>query len=105
MYNNDYIDQGVIIKPNVISEGDNVTLAYNGLLAKSGAEHVYAHVGYGDSSNWQNTSYFKMNRTPDGFETDFNVNKLSNLQVAFKDCASNWDNNSGNNYVFNVQTR
>lgn len=105
MYNNNYTNQGITIVPNIISEGDKVTLVYQGLLAKSGADAVYAHIGFGDGSNWQSPTYVKMGRTSNGFETTITINKMNNLHIAFKDSANNWDNNSGSNYVFNVQSR
>lgn len=105
MYNNNYITQGVTIKPNVIAEGDKVTLSYNGILVKSGADAIWAHIGYGDGPEWHNTSYVKMAKTSEGFEANITVNESKNLNIAFKDSANNWDNNNGNNYIFNVQTR
>jgi hypothetical protein len=43
-----------------------------------------------------------MMRTGMGFETTVPVIKPDTLNVAFKDCANNWDNNSGMNYSFDV---
>ncbi|NJD02351.1 MAG: carbohydrate-binding protein, partial [Ruminiclostridium sp.] len=37
-----------------------------------------------------------------GFETTIPVMKADTLNVAFKDCANHWDNNSGMNYSFDV---
>lgn len=105
MYNNEYMENGIIIKPNVINEGDRVSIVYRGLLSQSGADSVYAHIGFGDGPNWQYTSFVKMDSTSEGFETTVKVNQQSNLNIAFKDSANNWDNNNGNNYVFNVQSR
>lgn len=104
MYNN-YISQRVFVKPNVIGEGDTVTVTYNGILAQCGADQVYAHIGFGDTKTWHNPTYTKMSRTNEGFETTIPINTLSNLHIAFKDSANNWDNNSGSNYSFNVQSR
>jgi hypothetical protein len=104
MYNT-YTSQGIVIKPNVIAEGDKVTLMYNGLLAKSGADKVYAHYGYGDGTTWTNPSYIEMSKAGNTFDATIKIDRLSNLNIAFKDSANNWDNNSGTNYVFDVATR
>ena len=98
--NNDYISNGVIISPPVPSTGEKVKVVYDGLLAKNGASHVYAKVGYG--CNWNNESYLQMIKSSTGFETTISVSNADTLNLCFKDCANNWDNNSGKNYSFDV---
>jgi len=100
MYNN-YIDSGVLITPNVVAEGDNARIIYRGILEKSGADSVYMFTGYGD--NWRSSDFTKMRRTDEGFEATIPITQLDKLNVAFKDSAANWDNNSGRNYSFEVQ--
>jgi hypothetical protein len=46
-----------------------------------------------------------MEKTADGFKADLAVTDDKLLKLAFKDSASNWDNNSGRNYTFEVQAR
>ena len=82
-------------------EGRKLRLSYNGLLAKSGAQDVYAAVSYGDNENWKNVKYYPMGKTEQNtFEALLPIKKNTNLNVAFKDGADHWDNNSGNNYSF-----
>lgn len=83
--------------------GDKVRVTYNGLLAKSGAQDVYAVIGYGDNSNWQNTKTYLMNNTNQQiFELSIPAEEGEQLNVVFKDKADNWDNNSGKNYSFYI---
>lgn len=98
--NNDYMHNGVVIKPSLPTPGDSITVMYDGLLSKSGASHVYAHTGFGD--NWERTFDYPMTRTSSGFETTINVEHADTLNICFKDCADNWDNNSGKNYTFDI---
>jgi len=98
--NTEYLKNGLSVNPSVPSLGDKLKIEYSGLLAQSGASHLYAHIGYGDT--WDNTYDFPMNKTDKGFEVNVPVVKAGKLNVCFKDCASNWDNNSGSNYAFNV---
>ncbi|WP_010250562.1 carbohydrate-binding protein [Acetivibrio cellulolyticus] len=102
MYNN-YIQNGVIIAPNVLAEGDKATVKYKGLLYNSGADAVYMRMGFG--SGWTNETNVKMARTQEGFEAEIPVTSTDKLNLAFKDSASNWDNNSGSNYSFNVESK
>lgn len=98
--NTDYISNGVTMSPPVPSAGDKVKITYDGLLAKSGAHHLYAHVGYG--SRWSDSSDIQMIKTSTGFEATLPVRDADSLNIAFKDCANNWDNNSGKNYSFDI---
>ncbi|HHW49686.1 MAG TPA: carbohydrate-binding protein [Clostridiaceae bacterium] len=98
--NNNYLENGVSISPVIPTVGEKVKIKYDGLLSKCGATHVYAHVGYG--SNWDNVYDYQMTKTGTGFEVSIPVSKPGTLNVCFKDCANNWDNNSGKNYSFNV---
>jgi hypothetical protein len=98
--NTDYISNGVLINPSTPSAGEKVKIVYDGLLSKSGATHVFARIGYGN--RWENTQDVPMMKTGTGFETTIPVMKADTLNVAFKDCANHWDNNSGMNYSFDV---
>lgn len=102
MYNS-YDDNGVVIAPNVIAEGERATVIYKGILKNSGADAIYLRAGYGDS--WKGSTDVKMNRVFDGFEAVLPVTCSNKLNIAFKDSANNWDNNSGRNYSFEVESR
>lgn len=76
-------------------------LTYDGTLAKSDAQDIYAVVGYGDNSNWEETGYYPMQKTANqNFEVLTFRKKPGEVNIAFKDSAGNWDNNSGKNYIF-----
>ncbi len=77
-----------------------VALKYDGLLAKCGAEDVYSVVGYGSNNSWENVQTVRMNRFGNSFHADIPTMHGMNINVAFKDSAENWDNNSGMNYTF-----
>ncbi|OPY57861.1 MAG: Carbohydrate binding domain (family 25) [Pelotomaculum sp. PtaU1.Bin035] len=82
---------------NVIADtyGNDVTICYNGLLAKSGADQVYLHYGFGD--HWLDTSTQIMRKSNRGWEKIIKM-KDNNVNFCFKDSANNWDNNNGNNW-------
>lgn len=91
-----YAHNGLIVH----SGSDRVRIVYRGLLAESGATHLYAHVGYGKA--WTGAHDYEMLRTSDGFEVSIPVRHSEEINIAFKDCANNWDNNSGHNYSFDI---
>ncbi|MFZ5988473.1 MAG: carbohydrate-binding family 25 protein [Bacillota bacterium] len=92
-----YTNKGVFLD----AEGDRLKLSYKGILAKSGAKDVFAAVSFGDNRNWEDVRYYPMDKIDNQtFEAVLPVNEVINLNVAFKDGANNWDNNSGKNYSF-----
>lgn len=97
---NKYISNGVYVNPNEVTVGDKVRVSYDGLLAKSGATEIIAHVGYG--TKWNDEKDIKMTKTLSGFEATIPVTQALPLNVCFKDVAENWDNNSGKNYTFEI---
>lgn len=98
----DYSDNGVYVTPSDFTYGDRIRVTYDGLLSKSGATEVFAHIGYG-TQKWDDVTDIKMSQIANCFEATFPVNETSNLNVVFKDSANNWDNNSGKNYSFKIR--
>ncbi|MGB3982978.1 MAG: carbohydrate-binding protein [Bacillota bacterium] len=95
---------GVFVSPMPITKGDRVTLKYNGLLSKSGATSIFAHVGYGPV-DWMDVQDIPMTKEPDGTWTvniEMAEDQISPLNVCFRDSAYNWDNNYGNNWSFQL---
>lgn len=92
-----YRDNGVILTK--LSD-HSVSVKYDGLLAKSGADDVYTVVGFGSNSKWENVQTIRMNRIGNAFHADIPAKPGANINIAFKDSADNWDNNSGMNYTF-----
>lgn len=98
---NEYLANGVIVTPANPETYEHVTIVYNGLLSKAGATELYAHVGFGP--DWQGNQDLRMIKTKSGYEATITAANAESLNVAFKDRLENWDNNSGSNYVFNIE--
>ena len=76
-------------------------ITYSGLLAKNGAQEICGVYGYGSNQNWEEVSTLTLNKEGDGsFMAVIPVEHGKNVNIAFKDAAENWDNNSGMNYTF-----
>ncbi|MBZ4647019.1 MAG: hypothetical protein JG777_2508 [Clostridia bacterium] len=94
-----YEKNGIIVDPVTVRNGDNLKITYDGLLAQAGAAHVYLHIGEGE--NFFNVQDVKMEKIgPNKFEATVHVQPTGEtVNFCFKDCANNWDNNYGRNYV------
>ncbi|ADU73792.1 putative carbohydrate-binding protein with starch-binding CBM53 [Acetivibrio thermocellus AD2] len=95
-----YADNGVELSKTTLTVGDEVTLYYKGLLAQSGADAIFAHIGYGE--NWEDKTFIPMQKENDVFKATIKINHADDLNIAFKDSGDNWDNNSWANYSFKV---
>lgn len=95
---NSYTDNGIRVTEATYPI---MKITYEGLLAKSGALEISAVVGYGNNLKWEDVETYSLQKV-DGqaFETAIPVKRKGNINLAFKDYAGNWDNNSGMNYSF-----
>jgi hydrogenase maturation factor len=85
---------------NKISDRE-AKIDYTGLLQNSGATEVTAVYGYGSNQNWENVSTVTLSKDASGrFIATIPIESGKNVNLAFKDAAQNWDNNSGLNYTF-----
>ncbi|NMA66846.1 MAG: carbohydrate-binding family 25 protein [Clostridiaceae bacterium] len=76
-------------------------IKYNGLLAQSGAQSVKGVYGFGSNQQWENVSEAELIKEGSGeFSAVIPIEQGKNVNLAFKDSAENWDNNSGMNYTF-----
>ena len=83
---------------------NTMKLTYTGILAQNGAKDIYAVIGYGNNLKWENVSQNHMHKNANNsFEMIFPIERSGNINIAFKDNADNWDNNSGMNYTFENQ--
>jgi hypothetical protein len=99
-----YSLQGVKINPANPLYQDSVEIVYDGLLPSSGAQEVFAHVSF--DSDWRSVQDYRMSKTDRGFETSlFLPEDAVALNICFRDAANNWDNNSGSNYTFDIETQ
>ncbi len=97
----DYSD--VTVQPTPITAGERVQVVYDGLLNKSGADTIYLHAGVGYGDNWMDVTDITMDRDGQGrFTAQLRVNTTDRFNFCFKDAADNWDNNSGNNWSYEV---
>lgn len=101
MHDADY-PSGVVVDPVPITAGEEITVLYNGLLSKSGADQVYLHVGYGDARGWTNIGSYRMSRTGWGWVKTLEMPDDTRFNFCFKDSANNWDNNNGINWSFEI---
>lgn len=94
---------GVVVDPTPITAGQDVVVFYNGLLANSGAQEVYLHCGFGAGNQWNGVQDMRMAKTGYGFVKAITMPEShTQFSFCFRDNAQNWDNNNGNDWIFQV---
>lgn len=96
-----YIDNGVFIDSSDLIQGRFAKLTYNGSMFQQGAQEVYVHLGFG--LLWEGLREIKMTRSENGFEAEIPLVKADTLNFCFRDNWNNWDNNSYQNYSYEVK--
>ncbi|WP_371363249.1 hypothetical protein SRRS_41880 [Sporomusa rhizae] len=97
-----YAASGVYLKPVMPSHLDTLIIKYNGVLVGSGADTIYAHIGFGQ--NWTHIAELKMQKNMSSFELSFDMPIPADcINLCFRDSADNWDNNSGRNYTYTIE--
>ncbi len=95
-----YAENGVFISNSSLSVGEEVAITYEGILAKSGADQIFLHIGYGEE--WLDKTFIPMEKDDGVFKGTFKIALPDDLNISFKDSANNWDNNSSMNYSFKI---
>jgi len=85
-----------------VALAEKIEVRYKGLLAKSGANRIYLHCGFG--SEWKSARDIAMNKDTEGiWRTMLELKDGSDVHFCFRDDAGNWDNNNGSNWGFFVE--
>lgn len=95
---------GVSAVPEGAGLGEELHIIYSGLLFKDGADRVYMHVGYGPGQRWTDIRDFEMKQSGRGWEVTMPVYRAGSLNFCFRDRANNWDNNSGRNWSYQIDS-
>lgn len=82
-------------------ENTNVKVSYTGKFYQDNTEKVFLHYGYG--KDWNNLNEIEMNKTDLGYQAELNLAGKDTINFCFKNQNNEWDNNFGNNYIFEIE--
>ena len=82
-------------------ENTKVKVSYTGKFYQGNNKQVFIHYGYG--KDWNNVNEVEMIKTDLGYQTELNLVGGDTLNFCFKNQNNEWDNNSGQNYIFNIE--
>ena len=82
-------------------ENEAVKLSYTGKFYQGNNDKVYLHYGFG--KDWNNVNDIEMEKTDLGYQAELNLAGTESLNFCFKNQNNEWDNNFGNNYIFDIE--
>ena len=99
------LTKNIFFNTDKLVENTTVKISYTGKFFQNNCEDVFIHYGFG--LNWDNVNDIKMDKTDLGFQCEINLINTSENSTTFNFCFKNslneWDNNEGQNYVFDLE--
>ena len=93
--------KNIFFNTDKIVENSKLKISYVGSLYQNNSEDVFIHYGFG--LQWDNLSDIKMNKTELGFQCEIEIGESESLNLCFRNSNNEWDNNNGENYVFQIE--
>ena len=95
------LTKNIFFTTDKLVENSKVKISYTGNLFQNASTDVSIHYGFG--ANWDNVSDIKMDKTELGFQVEVELISSDTFNFCFYNENNVWDNNSGNNYVFQIE--
>ena len=93
--------KNIFFNTDKLIENSNVKISYTGKFFQDGSNDVFIHYGFG--LNWDNVSDIQMEKTELGFQAELTLGEGETFNFCFRNCNNQWDNNDGQNYVFDLE--
>lgn len=93
--------KNIFFNTDKLVENTKVKISYTGSLFNQGSDNVFLHYGFG--LNWDNVSDVQMEKTDLGFQAEIELISSDSLNLCFRNSENVWDNNNGQNYIFNIE--
>ena len=93
--------KNIFFNTDKLIENSKIKISYTGKFFEENSDKVFIHFGYG--LNWDNISEIEMKKTDLGFQAEINLISSNLLNLCFRNSNNEWDNNNGQNYVFEIE--
>ena len=93
--------KNIFFNTDKIVENSKLKISYVGALYQNDSEKVFVHYGFG--LQWDNLSDIEMEKTELGFQCEIEIGESESLNLCFRNSNNEWDNNNGNNYIFQIE--
>ena len=93
--------KNIFFNTDKIVENPKLKISYVGDLYQNNSEQVFLHYGFG--LQWDDVTDVKMEKTELGFQCEIDIKEYESLNLCFRNSNNEWDNNNGENYIFNIE--
>jgi hypothetical protein len=93
--------KNIFFNTDKLIENTPVKIYYTGKFFQDASQEVFIHYGFG--MNWDDIEDVKMVRTELGFQTEITLKEAETFNFCFRNDTNEWDNNEGQNYIFNIE--
>lgn len=93
--------KNIFFNTDKIVENSKLKISYVGNLYQNGSEEVFLHYGFG--LQWDELADIKMEKTELGFQCEIDIQEYESLNLCFRNSNNEWDNNNGENYIFDIE--
>ena len=93
--------KNIFFNTDKLIENTTVKISYTGKFFQDGCEDVFIHYGFG--LNWDALNEIQMEKTELGFQAELTLGCGDTFNFCFKNGSGEWDNNDGQNYVFELE--
>lgn len=93
--------KNIFFNTDKIVENSKLKISYVGDLYQNNSEQVFLHYGFG--LQWDDVTDVKMEKTELGFQCEIDIKEYESLNLCFRNSNNEWDNNNGENYIFNIE--
>ena len=93
--------KNIFFNTDRLTANSDIKISYTGKFFQDGSKEVSIRYGFGD--DWDNLIEREMVKTELGFQVEITLLDKENFNFCFKNENDEWDNNDGNNYIFNIE--
>jgi len=93
--------KNIFFNTDRLTANSTVKISYTGKFFQDGSSNVFIKYGFGNE--WENLVEAEMTKSELGFQIEVNLIDKDTFNFCVKNEKDEWDNNNGNNYVFNIE--
>ena len=93
--------KNIFFNTDRLTANSTVKISYTGKFFQDESKEVSIRYGFGE--DWKNLVEADMIKTDLGFQIEVNLIDATTFNFCIKNEKDEWDNNDGNNYIFNIK--
>ena len=93
--------KNIFFNTDRLTSNSIVKISYTGKFFQDGSKEVLIHYGFGNE--WESLTEQNMKKTDLGFQIEVELLDKETFNFCLKNENNEWDNNNGQNYVFQIE--